>query len=152
MQIDLTQLTPSGSLVGDEPEDTELLKQMLREAEDFIFAFSWCDRIKQSFFGCGIGGICAIFLFEIVPSRKGVDSWLWVIVGDLPPAYLVIDESPTPSAALKTYMVEMRRWIAAAQRHESVADLIPVNVPPTAENGAALEGRLSMLEKLGICL
>src|SRR5882757_4391216 len=147
MQIDLNQLIPSRSLVGDDPEDTELLKQMLHKAEDFIFSFSWCNRINQSFFGCGVGGICAIFLFEIVPTRKGVDTWLWVIVGDLPPAYLVLDETPTPSSALKAYITEMRRWISAIQRHESVADLIPVNASPTIENATELERRLSTLEE-----
>ena len=87
-----------------------------------------------------------MFFFHIVPAGEEVDECLWAIVGDLPPAYLVTDESRTPFDALRTYITEMRLWVAAAEVGESVDELIPVNMPPTREAALALKRRLDFLE------
>jgi len=39
-------------------------------------------------FGGGVGGIFAVFFFQIRPSRPNVEPWIWIIVGDIPSAYL----------------------------------------------------------------
>ena len=150
MHIDWKQLTPSHSIIGDDVEDTQLLKRMVYDAEAFLGSFSWCKRIEQSYFGCGIGGICAVFLFEIEPAREDVDRQLWVIVGDIPPAYLVTDDLATPEAALRVYIAEMRLWVNAVRQAKSIADVIPVNAPPTAESADDLDRRLSTIERLNI--
>jgi hypothetical protein len=40
-----------------------------------------------------------VFLFEIIPSREDVDDKVWLIVGDLPPAYITAEDAPNPAAA-----------------------------------------------------
>lgn len=92
-------------------------------------------------------GIIGIFLFRFVPNREDVDEWVWVIVGDLPPAYLTLDECPNPGTALDGYIGAMEAWVAAAEKECSVADLIPVNVPATPENAIKLRSRLEFLDK-----
>lgn len=87
-----------------------------------------------------------VFLFRIVPASEGVDDCLWVIVGDIPPAYLVADESRTPSEALRTYIAEMRRWVAAAEAGQPADELIPLNVQATRATAIALRKRLDFLE------
>jgi hypothetical protein len=87
-----------------------------------------------------------VFFFRIVAAQEGVDECLWVTVGDVPPAYLVTDESRTPAAALQTYIGEMRRWVAAAESGQSVEELIPVNITATREMALALKRRLDFLE------
>ena len=72
--------------------------------------------------------------FNIHPLRRDVDELLWVVVGDIPPAYLVTDDAPDPVAALQAYIREMRRWIEAVRLGRPIADLIPVNALPTAVN------------------
>ena len=72
---------------------------------------------------------------------------LWVITGDLPPAYLVTDDAPDWQGALAAYAGEMRKWVAAVRDGSSTADLIPVNVTPTAEHAAMLERRLDFIER-----
>ena len=84
---------------GDSDADTDLLNKMAEEAKVFIQAFDWCKGIKEAYFGCGIGSVVGVFFFSIVPASEEVDDCLWAIVGDLPPAYLVTDESRTPSEA-----------------------------------------------------
>ena len=90
----------------------------------------------------------AVFLFRIEPSRPGVDEWLWVIYGDVPPAYLVTDISKTPSQALEAYIAEMSKWVRLAKQGRASKDVIPVNVPATPENAVNLEGRLRFLQKV----
>ena len=42
---------------------------MADEAAVFIRGFSWCRSLKQTYFGLGVGGVVAVFLFEIEPTR-----------------------------------------------------------------------------------
>jgi hypothetical protein len=57
---------------------------MAEEARQYLLSFAWCKIIKAGWFGWGVGGVCALFLFEILPSKVNVDRWIWIVVGDLP--------------------------------------------------------------------
>ncbi len=65
--------------------------QMAADAERFLSAKSWCKRIVAGKWGVGWEGIVAVIQFEIEPAYNGVDESMWVIVGDLPPAYICND-------------------------------------------------------------
>ena len=138
---------PLEKLFGEDPEDTLLLKSMAVDAEKFLESFEWCQGIEEKYFGAGIGGVVAIFLFGIVPARQQVDEWLWVVVGDLPSAYLVTDDCEVPSEALQGYITEMRKWVRLAKAGRTSPNVIPVNVPPTPEWAKELEGRLDLPRK-----
>jgi hypothetical protein len=138
---------PGARLWGEDAEDTRLLKGMLREARTFVTSFRWCRCLKKISFGLGVGGIVAVFLAKIEPAEADVDDELWVVVGDVPPAYLVTEESPDPKAALRAYIAEMRRWIRAVRAGRSTRELIPVNAPATREMAKRLEIRLDFLEQ-----
>jgi hypothetical protein len=97
--------------------------------------------------GDGCGGIVAVFLFRIESSQADVDEWLWVVFGDLPPAYLVTDSCKTPSQALEGYMEEMSKWVRLAKEGRSSKDVIPVHVPATPENALDLERRIKFLQE-----
>ena len=145
--IDLNKLSPAAAIKGENGNETELLKQMLREAEDYLLSFGWCGGINDSYLGIGVGGVVAVFLFRITPKCKDVDEWLWVIVGDIPPAYITTDCAPNPACALDAYIGAMQKWVNAAGAAEPVDDLIPVNVSPTVENARQLQTRLDFLDK-----
>ena len=119
---------------------------MYHEAREYVEGFTWCAGIRNSYFGMGTGDVFAVFLFEIEPAGRGADRWIWVIVGDLPPAYIATELCPNPAAALDGYTGEMERWVAAARSGQSVADLIPVNAPATPEYVDMLESRLRFLD------
>ena len=97
--------------------------------------------------GLAIAGVVGVFLCEIEPNSRDVDDVLWVIVGDLPSAYLVTDDSPTAEAALRTYIDLMNEWVGAVKKGDSVDKLIPVNVAPNAEHARMLESRLRFLRE-----
>ena len=107
----LSQLMPIDKISGENKKDTRLLQEMAEQARQYLLAFNWCKAIQKGWFGWGVGGIAAVFLFEIEPAIPNVDNVLWVVVGDLPPAYMVTDEIPTPfSEALRTYVDLMGEW------------------------------------------
>ncbi len=145
---DLSTVVPIAESIGENEDETRGLRRMFEEAQSFLSSFSWCEQVKESFFGFGYAGIVAVFLFRIRPSRPHIDDWLWVNVGDLPPACLVTEGNLTPDLAVDGYISEMRRWAKAVNEGRSVKALIPVNVAPTLENAEKLERRLNALRKI----
>jgi hypothetical protein len=146
MSIDFTRVVPVDQMRGDDDEDTALLKGMATVARDYLSSFAWCSRIIRQWFGTGVGGVVAVFLFEMASSNDDVPPFLWVVVGDVPPAYLVTDDNETPTDALGAYLEEMRVWVERVREGGSLEDVIPVNAPPSRENADALEVRLNMIE------
>ena len=80
-------------------------------------------------------------------GESHVDEWLWVVVGDVPSAYLVIDDCKTPSQALDGYIWEMSKWVELAKQGHISDEVIPVNAPATPEYAEMLEGRLKVLRE-----
>ncbi|TFG59668.1 MAG: hypothetical protein E4H32_09790 [Nitrospirales bacterium] len=60
--IDFAKVVPASQLTGEDEEEIFLLKSTLGEAEEYILAQQkWCQSIKNSYFGFGVGGIVAVF-------------------------------------------------------------------------------------------
>ncbi len=146
-RVDTSRLRLPEDILGEDDEETLQLKRLHTEAEQFISRFSWCKRIVRCYFGDGVANLVGVFFFEIEPSSDAIDKFLWVIVGDLPPAYLVTDDAPGAYDALEGYIQQMERWVCAAENSLSLDGIIPVNVLPTKENGQALGRRLAFLRK-----
>jgi hypothetical protein len=146
MSLDFTQVVPVDQMRGDDDEDTALLKSMATEAREYLSSFAWCSRILRQWFGTGVGGVVAVFLFELESSNDDVPPFVWIVVGDVPPAYLVTDDLETAPAALGGYVEEMRVWVERVREGGSLEDVIPVNAPPTRENADKLESRLNTIE------
>jgi hypothetical protein len=146
MNIDLQGVTPLNRYDAGNPAESQLVSELATEAREYLLSFSWCRAILDVYVGIAIGGIIGIFLVESEPARAGVDGWHWVVVGDVPPAYLVVDDAPTPKDALEIYLDLMQEWVDAVRAGASTADLIPVNAPPTQEYAEMLESRLAFLQ------
>lgn len=121
--------------------------ELEREALNFINRFAWCAGVEELHEGIEVPDVIGVFQVKIRPARAGVDERLWIVVGDLPPAYLVADDNPTTEDAIAGYIREMRRWVEAVRVGQSVDELIPVNVPPTEEYAVMLAQRLQTLEE-----
>ena len=132
-------------MVGQDDEDTKLLRVMAAGAEKYLRSFPWCKSVREVYFGDGYGGVAAVFLFHIEPSKEGVDEWLWVISCDVSPAYLVTDSCKIPSQALSAYVEEVSKWVQLARLGRSSNDVIPVYMPATPQNAASVEDRLKIL-------
>ncbi len=116
-----------------------------RKAREYLESHSWVSDIKGEYLGYRLDGVIYVFLFEFVPAKPNVPSWVWVIVGDVPPAYIDCDYGKTPYLALDGYIGAMEEWVEAARDGKSVEDIIPVNVPATPAYAEMLGGRLKFL-------
>ncbi|TPN46573.1 hypothetical protein FJ981_25575 [Mesorhizobium sp. B1-1-4] len=134
-------------LPADDPDADGDLDNALLEAREYIKSHDWVRRIEGEYFGYGAEGIIYIFLFEISPGKPDVPRWIWVLVGDVPSAYMPGDDLETPYEALDGYIGAMDEWVEAARQGKSVAKLIPVNVPANPANAEMLGGRLKFLDE-----
>src|SRR5260370_27952817 len=106
-------LVPVGQIVGGDEEDTKLLRKMAAEAREYIISFKWCLPIKSMRFADGVGGVIAIFLVEFEGKVGGTDNRLWIVVGDLPSAYMVVEPDDCAKETLEGYCELMNDWIDA---------------------------------------
>ena len=137
-------------LAGDDEEDTALLLDMKEEALDFLAGKDWCRRITDIYWGDGIGGVVAVFLFAF-ESAPGVDALAtpaWCVVGDLPPLLLpCLGRQDTPVAVLERYCSELEKWAQSVSRGEGGSGCVPVAVAPTAEHVEMLQTRVRSLRE-----
>ena len=71
---------------------------------------------------------------------------VWVVVGDVPSAYLVHEPGDSWQDALREYVAEMNSWVTAVRTGTSLDDVIPVNAPPTMEYANMLASRLDFIQ------
>jgi len=145
--IQFNKLIPASEITGEDEEEKKLILNLLDEARKFINIFKWCSGIKEEYLGIGLGEIISVFLFKIEPAFDGVDEYIWIIVGDIPPAYITCEKSPNAACALDGYIGAMEEWVNAVHDGKPVDDLIPVNASPTKEFAAMLDERLKFLDK-----
>lgn len=136
------------SIEGEDERDTALLRNMAGEAIGYITSFPWCPRVEQIRLGLGVGGVVAVFRVEFSDRIQGTgDKALWVIVGDLPSAYLVVNEGDLPINALSTYCDLMRDWANAVIAGGDRANVFPVDANPTRQNANDLQSRIEFLRR-----
>lgn len=146
-KINFNGLTETKTYAETLSEDFTDFQSMLTEARNEISFYDWCLQIVESFVGIYYAGIVGVFLFRIEPSKDEIDEWVWVVVGDVPPTYITVDGSPNAACALDSYIGAMEAWIEAAEKGESVAELVPVNVSATKENAKNLKIRLKLIDE-----
>lgn len=133
-------------LVGDDDEDTDLLRSMAQEARDYIGGFRWAPPVSRQYLAFGVGGILALFLMEFERAIEGFeDRQLWTVVGDLPPAYFVTDECPAPRDAIETYCQLMEDWADQVLSGRDLSDAFPIEAAPTQEHAQMLKSRLEFI-------
>ena len=90
------------------------IKSALVEAEHFLTAHQWASSIQARYLGAAIEGVIYVFLFGIEATQADVDEFVWVIVGDVPPAYITCEDAPNPYGAVDGYLGAMEDWVRAA--------------------------------------
>ncbi len=130
---------------GEDEEDTALLRELAKTAQNYIRSFSWRPPIKNMFLAFGVGGVVAVFLVEFPVKIHGTDGMLWVVVGDLPSAYLVVEPDDHPADALERYCELMEQWVVAVRTSGDLRKVFPVSAEPTAEHARMLSTRVEMI-------
>lgn len=126
----------------------EEVSDSLIEAENYLMGFDWCLKIIDGWIAASFGYILNVFCFKIWPDNKSCyDEFVWVIAGDIPPAYIDIISAPTPFDALNSYINIMQEWVDNVNDGNSVEDCFPVNVPPERKYAEMLAVRLKLLKE-----
>jgi hypothetical protein len=125
-----------------EPGTDDLVSRM----NVFLSGFSWAKQTGNVWVARSIPGVFGLFLVELDAVGADVDRYVWVAVGDIPPAYLSSEYAASPREALEGYLAEMGAWVKAVENGHAVDDRIPVDGAPTQENAEALKSRLLFLE------
>ena len=142
-----SDVIPIQEMQGDDQEATEMLIKLSHEADNFITSYRWCPIIKEKFFGFGVGYIVAVFLYHFDSMINQTDDWLWVIVGDIPSVYLVIDEASSPKEALERYCELMEDWANNIMSDTTIENCFPVAAAPTKENADLLLRRTRFIRR-----
>jgi hypothetical protein len=108
------------------PELEEVLKLSV-EATEYLNSFKWCEKINKGYLCKEWGYRLCVFYFEIESTAM---KSVWIIVGDMPPAYIDIQHASSPSQALERYVVLMDDWIEHVKTGKSVVKCYPVHVEP----------------------
>jgi hypothetical protein len=109
-------------------EKDEVLKLSV-EATEYLHSFKWCTKIKKGYLCKEWGYRLCVFYFEIEAVDQALTN-VWVVVGDMPPAYIDSKHAVSPSQALERYVVLMDDWIAHVKTGKSVVECYPVHVEP----------------------
>lgn len=129
-------------------EYVDEVKELSKEAYRYLLSFPWCLSINKGWLAYSCGYVIGLFYFEIVPDvAKGADDHVWVIVGDLPPAYIDILSAPSAHSALDLYIKLMEEWASKVNNGEDISDCYPVNVPATKEYADMLTTRMNLLKE-----
>ena len=142
--LDLSKLADEDaftvSVIGSEE-----FAEWLKRAQNYLLGYRWARSIQRNFIGYVEPGILAVFLFKIEPEHQDVDPWIWVIVGDLPSAYIPCFEITDPWSALDGYLYEMERWSDAVLRNGPLDNLFPVDADATTLLAESLKDRISLI-------
>jgi len=132
-------------IIGDDDADTAKLRELAIAAEGYIQSLSWCPPIKDIYLAYGVGGIVAVFIVEFLQRIQGYDEELWVVVGDVPGAYLVVEPMDDEAQALKRYCELMDQWITAVRNADDLSKVFPVSAEPTVKHADMLRSRIELL-------
>ncbi len=127
-------------------EERALLASLRGEAHAFLRSHQWCRGIRRDLVGYAVGGVIGVILMQLEPSPPAAE-WLWVVVGDVPSVYMVIDELGDPCSALEAYCELMEEWIHAVRTGGDLSTVFPVAAAPTREHADMLERRLAMIRE-----
>ncbi len=145
--VDLDRVVSADEMVGDDETDTQQLREMLGWAEAYMRSFHWCPPVIERYLAFGIGGVVAVFLFKLGRKINEIDDWLWVVVGDLPSAYLVTDRARNAREVLSLYCELMDDWARAALSGRTADKIFPVNAPATPEVARMLLSRMQFIRE-----
>lgn len=145
--IDTSQMYELNNLseYDPDPEFVDQTLQLSKDAISYLESHKWCKKVKNILFDRGFGYPLGVFFVEFEP--KGIDdNFVWVIVGDIPLAYMDVS-CKNGADALDAYVFCMNEWVENVFQGKSVEELIPVNVPPEEQYAKMLRSRLDFIKE-----
>jgi len=90
----MAELSQARERYADDPESLAEYEKLYQRAENYLLGFNWHRKLLEVWNGLYADGILSVFLFKIEPVSEEIDEWMWVVVGDIPSAVIMIDKAP----------------------------------------------------------
>ncbi|MGF1483115.1 MAG: hypothetical protein ACFBZ8_01995 [Opitutales bacterium] len=119
----------------------------LEAATVYIAGYGWCPPIRERYLGHLEAGKLALFLFAFETPVGDADEYLWVVVGDLPPAHFVTQAAPTPARAMDAYCTLMEDWVEAVRSGRGLESCFPIDTDPTPRQADLLLRRMDYIRE-----
>lgn len=123
--VDRATVQPLTLSVFREHSD-HLLIDYYKVARRFLVRMNWCVKITHAYLGLFFPSYVAVFLVEYEDRDDQPDPFTWIIVGEVPPLYVTVDESPNPACALDSYLGALSAWSDAFTAGEPMSDVCPI--------------------------
>lgn len=120
---------------------------MAAEGLRYMSNFDWFKGATGMVWATGVPGVVGIFHLSLSKKMWDRES-LWVVVGDLPTAYLVKNTDESAIHALENYASLMDDWCTAVEAKTDLCDVYPVAAPATLENAQHLRSRMNNLREI----
>lgn len=146
MTLDMNAMIEINKLGLSGLENVDEFITLANEAERFLKSQKWCKNILRGMFDRGWCHIIGVFYFSIEPTDKHIPNAIWVIVGDLPSAYIDVEDNPNGACAIDAYVMEIQKWIDYVIEGKPVEDLIPIRAPKTKEYAKILQSRIDVVK------
>jgi hypothetical protein len=102
-------VVPVDRMLGRSPADTFALKGTYAEARSTMRTLGVVQRIEEAWFGGGVGGAAAVFLFRFIDLDSN-ELYGWLICGDIPWFFTLVSEGDFSRAILERYVALAREW------------------------------------------
>ncbi len=142
---ELTSTLDNFNTLSDTEESDKEIIDLSKEATSYLLSYEWCSEVVDGWLAISWGYILGVFLYKIKSKYPEVDEYVWMVVGDIPPAYIDIESANNPEEALRSYVGIMGDWVAAVESNKSVEECYPIEVPATIENALMLKSRLNLI-------
>ncbi|MBL7797291.1 MAG: hypothetical protein JNJ90_12410 [Saprospiraceae bacterium] len=133
-------------VIKSKPEDFEFIT-LAKEARLFLQGHNWCKAIEKQWLAANWDNILIVFYFDFIPDSSDTDDHVWVIVGDLPPAYIDVESANTETEAVQVYIEIMDDWVQCVKGGRPVEDCYPISIPPEIRYADMLDLRLQLIRK-----
>lgn len=127
-------------------DDRALINRAKEEALAYVSSFGWCPNVESIAYVNGIPGVVHVFMVSFrEPVLGTADDRLWLVVGDLPSAYLVVEDGDNVRDVLHEYCNLMEDWVLAVRAKSDLKDVFPVRADQTEEMALMLKNRVRLL-------
>ena len=121
------------------------MSNAVERVRTYLHNMKWCKRVVDVKIGQGLPRCFMSFLVKIEPAFDEVPEYHWVVLGDIPTAYISIDGNDDAWLAIDAYILVMEDWVQAVRRDQDVSACFPMPVPSTREYADMLSDRLQFM-------
>lgn len=119
---------------------------LINESKIYLASQKWCGEIYEGWLFTNIGYALCIFLYRIDKLQSSEDNLVWIVVGDIPPAYLDTYNVESTKEVIENYIELVEDWIENAESGNSFEDCFPFKSDTPEESITMLKTRIQLLK------